>query len=152
MQLHPAHPWIDPAHAPVYHLAYPAYDAGDPRQLAQYVADQTALYGTLAEWTRARRRAYGFTVDLGQIGASTALNRQRAIEYMEKVRQRGSPYLACRAFVTPNEAIRGIMTAVFWRAPPDYPFQLFTNVDEARRWALEQTLALDVKQTRSQGR
>jgi len=152
MPLHPVHPWIDATHAPVYHLAYPAHDPNDPRQLAKYVADQNALYATLSDWTRERRRAYGFTVDLGQLNASTAINRQRAIQYMEKVRERGSPYLACRAYVTPNEAIRGIMTAVFWGAPPNYPYQLFTNVEEARRWALEQTLALDVKQSRTPGR
>ncbi|HEX6242242.1 MAG TPA: hypothetical protein VFZ61_15130 [Polyangiales bacterium] len=149
---HPVHPWIDIAHAPVYHLSYPAYDPNDARQLAQYTTAQSALYATLAAWTTARRRAYGFTVDLSQIGASTAMNRQRAIQYMERVRERGSPFMACRAFVTPSEEVRGIMTAVFWGSPPSYPHAFFTSVSEARNWARDQTLALDLQLTRTANR
>lgn len=148
MLIHPVHSWIDSAHAPVYHLTYPGYDPADPRQLAKYTSDQESLYAALATWTNTRRRAYGFTVDLSQV-SSTAMSRQRAIQYMEKVRQRGSPFLACRAYITPNEEVRGVMTAVFWGSPPDYPYQLFKGVAEARAWALEQTLALDLQHTRS---
>jgi hypothetical protein len=149
MQVHPVHPWIDIAHAPVYHLIYPAYDPSDARQLAQYTAAQSGLYTTLATWTTARRRAYGFTIDLSHIGTSTAMNRQRAIQYMEKVRERGSPFMACRAFVAPSEELRGIMTAVFWGSPPNYPHAFFRSVEEARNWARDQTLALDLQLTRA---
>jgi hypothetical protein len=148
MNIHPTHPWIDSAHAPVYHLTYPRYDAADPRQLAKYTSEHTALYATLTEWTKARRRAYGFTIDLSQV-YSTAVSRQRAIQYTEKIRERGSPFMACRAYVTPTEAVRGVMTAVFWHSPPNYPHALFDNVAEARSWALAQTLALDVQQGRA---
>ena len=152
MQVHPVHPWIDIAHAPVYHLSYPAYDPNDARQLGQYTAEQSSLYATLAAWTTARRRAYGFTVDLSQIGVSTAMNRQRAIQYMEKVRERGNPFLACRAYITPSEELRGIITAVFWGSPPNYPHALFGTVAEARKWARDQTLSLDLQLTRAANR
>ena len=152
MQVHPVHQWIDSAHAPVYHLAYPRHDASNPAQLAKYTADQASLYAVLAAWTGTRRRAYGFTVDLSNLGSSTALGRQRAIQYMEKVRERGSPFLACRAFVAPNDEVRRVMTAVFWGAPPNYPHAFFESVGEARKWALEQTLALDLQHTRTSRR
>lgn len=148
MMVHPLHAWIDVAHAPVYHLTYPAYDPADARQLSKYTAEHAGLYTVLAQWTTQRRRAYGFTVDLSAV-CSTAVSRQRAIQYLERVRERGSPYLACRAFVTPTEEVRGVMTAVFWHSPPDYPHALFDTTAEARIWALEQTLALDVRQSRA---
>lgn len=148
MKIHPIHPWIEIAHAPVYHLTYAAYDPNDARQLAQYTAAQDALYKTLAAWTMARRRAYGFTIDLSHIGASTAMNRQRAIQYLEKVRVRGNPFLACCAYITPNETLRGIITAVFWGSPPDFAHAQFDTVEDARKWARDQTLALDVQLTR----
>jgi hypothetical protein len=148
MSTHPIHPWIDSTHAPVYHLTYRAYDPTDSRQLATYTSEHNALYALLAEWTAARRRAYGFTIDMSHV-QSTALTRQRAIQYMEKVRERGSPFMACRAFIVPSEEVRGVLTAVFWHSPPNYPHAFFKTTPEAREWAREQTLALDVQQGRA---
>lgn len=140
MGLHPSHPWINTSWAPVYQLTYPRRQLEASKEYARYVAQQQDLYAALATWTKQRARAYGFVVDLGLV-QSSAINRQRAIQYLEHVKQRGSPQLACRAFVTPHEAVRGVMTAVFWQSPPDYPHQFFETVEEARRWALQQTAA-----------
>jgi hypothetical protein len=148
MIVHPVHPWIDSAHAPVYHLTYPSYDPSDPRQLAKYSAEHAGLYKTLAQWTGARTRAFGFTIDMSQV-RSSAMTRQHAVQYLEKVRQRGSPHMACRAFITPNESVRGVLTAVFWQSPPDFPHAFFETAAEARKWAREHTLALDVQESRS---
>jgi hypothetical protein len=150
MIVHPVHPWVDSAFAPVYHLTYPSYDPTDTRQLAKYSADHAALYKTLAQWTEVRTRAFGFTIDLSHV-RSSAMTRQHAVLYLEKVRKRGSPHMACRAFITPNESVRGVLTAVFWQSPPDFPHAFFEAVGPARSWALEQTLKLDVHESRSLG-
>jgi hypothetical protein len=147
MIVHPIHPWVDATHAPVYHLTYPSYDPSDARQLARYSAEHAALYKTLAHWTEVRSRAFGFTIDMSNV-RSSAMTRQHAVQYLEKVRQRGSPHMACRAFITPNENVRGVLTAVFWQSPPDYPHACFESSNEARRWALKHTLALDVQEGR----
>jgi hypothetical protein len=147
MIVHPVHPWVDSAHAPVYHLTYPAYDATDPRQLARYSAEHTALYQVLAQWTAVRTRAFGFTVDMSHV-RSSAMTRQHAVQYLEKVKKRGSPHMACRAFVTPNESVRGVLTAVFWQSPPDFPHAFFATTAEARVWAREHVLALDLREAR----
>ena len=67
MALHPVHPWIDVANAPVYHLTYPAYDPQDVEQLAKYNREQQELYDTLAEWTAKTRRAFAFVIDLSNV-------------------------------------------------------------------------------------
>ncbi len=148
MIVHPIHPWVDPAHAPVYHLTYPAYDPNDARQLARYSAEHAGLYTTLSTWTAARTRAFAFTVDMSHV-RSSAMTRQHAVQYLEKVRQRGSPHMACRAFITPNESVRGVLTAVFWQSPPDFPHAFFATVDQARNWARDHVLALDLQETRT---
>jgi hypothetical protein len=137
MALHPVHPWIDVANAPVYHLTYPAYDPQDVEQLAKYNREQQELYDTLAEWTAKTRRAFAFVIDLSNVN-SLAMNRQRAIAYLERVKKRGNPFMAGRAFVTPNSHVRGVMTAVFWQSPPDYPHAFFETVEAAMVWAREQ--------------
>lgn len=147
MIVHPVHPWVDPTHAPVYHLTYPAYDPNDPRQLAKYSAEHAGLYATMATWTAARTRAFGFTVDMSQV-RSSAMTRQHAVLYLEKIRQRGSPHMACRAFVTPNESVRGVLTAVFWQSPPDFPHAFFETIEQARSWAREHVLTLDLRETK----
>ena len=148
MVIHPVHPWIDSAHAPVYHLTYPSYDPNDPRALARYTAEHTSLYKMLILWTAVRARAFGFTVDMSHV-RSSAMTRQHAVQYLEQARKRGSPHLACRAFITPNENVRGVLTAVFWQSPPDYPHAFFETAGEARKWALQHTLALDVREGRN---
>jgi hypothetical protein len=147
MIVHPVHPWVDSAFAPVYHLTYPAYDANDPLQLAKYTAEHAELYKILAQWTSVRTRAFGFTVDMSHV-RSSAMTRQHAVQYLEKMRKRGSPHMACRAFIAPNEGVRGVLTAVFWQSPPDFPHAFFASTAEARTWAREQTLALDVRESR----
>jgi len=147
MSVHPVHPWVDPAYAPVYHLTYPAYDPIDPSQLARYTADHTALYKVLADWTAARTSAFGFTIDMSSV-RSSAMTRQHAVQYLERIRKRGSPHMACRAFITPNESVRGVLTAVFWHSPPDFPHAFFATTTEARTWAREQVLKLDLQETR----
>jgi hypothetical protein len=142
MAIYPVHPWVDSTYTPVFHVTYPCYDATDPRQLAQYSAEHKALYAVMAAWTAVRTTPYSFTVDLSQV-RSSALTRQHVIQYLERIRTRSSQYLACRAFIAPNEAVRGVATAVFWQSPPDYPHRFFDNVREARAWALEQTLELE---------
>jgi hypothetical protein len=142
MATYPVHPWIDSTYTPVFSVTYPSYDASDPRQLAKYNAEHKTLYTVMAAWTAARTTPYSFTVDLSNV-RSSALSRQHVIHYMELVRKRGSQHLACRAFVAPNETVRGVATAVFWHSPPDYPHRFFDNVPDARAWALEQTLELE---------
>jgi hypothetical protein len=137
MALHPAHPWIDPRSAPIYAVTYPGYDPADARALADYVAAQKRLYQELARWTGTRAQPFAFVVDLSHV-QSMALNRQRAIQYLEHVRHRGNPHMVCRAFVAPNDSVRGVMTAVFWQSPPDYPHGIFASVQEAKAWARQQ--------------
>jgi hypothetical protein len=148
MSLHPNHAWIKLDDAPVYVLTYPAYDEQDALAAARYAELHQQLYMKLAGWAAGRTRAFSFVVDLSEV-RSTAMNRQRAIQFLERVRQRGNPHLVCRAFVTPNESVRGVMTAVFWQTPPDYPHRFFQSVADAKAWARAETLQADLVQRRS---
>jgi hypothetical protein len=44
-----------------------------------------------------------------------------------------------------------VLTAVFWQSPPDFPHAFFEAPGPARSWALEETLKLDVRESRSLG-
>ena len=148
MERRPVHAWIDPSDGPVYLLTYPRHHPEGSREYVRYVAHQQSLYALLAEWTKGRTSPYAFVVDLSKV-QSSAMNRQRAIQYLEHIKKRGSPQLACRAFVTPHEAVRGVMTAVFWQSPPNYPHQFFETVREARAWAEQRTASWDPRMLRA---
>ena len=45
------------------------------------------------------------------------------------------------AFVISSTLVRGILTAIYWVAPPVYPCDLFAYFDAACRWSLGQLAA-----------
>ena len=134
----PQHPWIDTSDAPVFLLTYPSYDSNDPEQSAKYKSEIQSLYTTLSKWDQEAKQYYAFVIDLSDIAESLAINRQRSIDYLEQVKKQGSPFLAGRAFITPDNRSRGILTAVFWSSSPDYPHEFFATIEEAKIWALKQ--------------
>lgn len=131
----PRHPWVTSIEASIYLLSYPETTR---RRAAERHADELrSLYRVLADWTSERRAPYVFVVDLTH-SQSGAADRKMATSYFEQVKKRGTPYLAGRAFVTPNAQIRGVMTAVFWNSPPNYPHNFFENTHDALVWARQQ--------------
>jgi len=138
--LHPDHPWIDSTHAPVYVFAYPHHDPNDPEQVKRYTAEHTSVFEILKKWTPARCTPFAFITDLTHLQVSTALSRRRATEYLTQSRRRANPFSVCRAFVGSGEAHR-ILTAVFWQAPPEYPYIIVPSRPEAVAWAQAQMRA-----------
>jgi hypothetical protein len=134
----PQHPWINTSDAPVFCLTYPSYDPNDAEQSAKYKSELQSLYATLAKWTQEAKRHYAFVIDLSNIAESLAVNRQRSIKYLERIKKQGSPFLTGRAFVTPDNRSRGILTAVFWSSSPDYPHEFFETIAESKAWAVKQ--------------
>jgi hypothetical protein len=39
------------------------------------------------------------------------------------------------AFVSDSVVVRGILTALYWVAPPPYPYQIFKTMNEALAWS-----------------
>ena len=129
----PNHPWINTSEAPLYVLTYPSHDSADEKQTKRCTDLNIKLYQELERWTREVNEPYVFIVDLSQ-AHSSPMNRQRAAEYLERIKKRGNSQLAGRAFITPDNEKKGIVTAVFWISSPDYPHEFFVELTSAKTW------------------
>ena len=137
---HPEHPWIDATHAPVYVFAYPHHDPNVPEQANRYAAEHASVFEVLKKWTPTRCAPYSFITDLTHLQVSTPLSRRRATEYLAHSRRKANPFSVCRAYVGSGEAHR-ILTAVFWQAPPEYPYVIVPTRAEALVWVQAQMRA-----------
>jgi hypothetical protein len=67
-------------------------------------------------------------------GSTTAARRKAAADILHARREKLSRITIAYALVTPSALARGALTAVFWLAPPPYPWRVPRDVGEAFRW------------------
>lgn len=128
--------------APVEQLAYVVDDRRLPLVALRPTAavdDPVALDATYRALERvlAKRRRFLMLFDLR--GASSSPNRRRrlldwGLQHERELRA----YLGASALVVSNGFERGIVTAMLWLHPVPWPMRVFSSVEDAEAWLLQE--------------
>ena len=97
-----------------------------------------------------RQRPMALVLDASQVGPVSATVRRIAGQRLAEQKTQRRMYLAGEATVIRNVLIRGVLTAIYWLAPPGYPNKVFSDVSDAETWAREQLGSLQ-ERLRSSG-
>lgn len=97
-------------------------------------ADLDAHAEALVAWS------YGTPVDKGVVvvlrsalgGSATQRRKLAALE--KRLVEHDRKHVRACGIVAPNALTRGLVTAVFWVAPPVYPYRLFEHPEPALAW------------------
>ena len=123
-----AHPWLDDSAAPLFQHNYPA----------DGTVDQVVEFGRIWEKTiRDYARPYGVVADLTRLISAPAAVRKAMADTDTRMADVDQKYCVGSAIVVSSTFGRGLVTAVFWIAPPVYPYRLFASMDEGRAWVRE---------------
>lgn len=72
----------------------------------------------------------------------TALVRSEAAAFMKEMTEASAEWCAASAIIVRSPIMAGAIRAVFWMAPPKFPYAVFSDRDKAEAWLSEQKLAL----------
>ena len=96
-----------------------------------------------------RGRPMALVLDATRVGPVSATVRRIAGKRLAQQRAQRHLHLAAEATVIRNVLIRGVLTAIYWLAPPGYPNKVFSDLSEAEAWASAQLGALRERQPRT---
>lgn len=102
------------------------------RVLAQVIDEQTVPQGVL--------------YDIPEPASLTARRRKALAEVLERRRVRVRALTLGYALVTPSPFVRGILTAVFWLAPPPYESKVAGSLQDGFRWLAARCPGVDAAQ------
>jgi|SRR5271166_1885741 len=103
-----------------------------PPELSDEAID--AILSALEEHL-ARATPYVLLFDLTHAGMPNALQRQKLAAHIRDNTPRIKHCVRGVGVILRSTLVRGVVTAVFWIAPPPVPHHLFTSRAEAIRWA-----------------
>src|SRR5690606_33816616 len=83
---------------------------------------------------RARKRPYALIIVAERATGFTPKQRRMQADYIDPGNDPARRYLKAFAFVARSTLQRGMLTAVFWLRPPEWPHQVFGTWDEAQAW------------------
>ena len=84
----------------------------------------------------AREEPFVQIIDQRKAGALNAGQRALIAEHQSAMDGLYARFCRGEAYVA-DQAMKGIMIAVFWQAKPPYPYRFFERMPEAERWARE---------------
>ncbi len=119
------HQWIDERRAPLYVVRFPPTATDDAVD---------AYCKTLGTWWSRVREPVGFIVDARGVEGAPAKQRKRFGEQEELNRPYTRKHHAGLALVVSSQVVRGIITAVYWLAPPNYEHVVLTDMAAAEAW------------------
>ena len=126
------HPWIEILEPSLYLQSFPARIVDE--ELAGFLV---ALDGFI----RAQRRAFAWVVQADATVSSSAGQRRMFAEAELRLQEYDRVLCAGTSFVLSSPVMRGVVTAVYWLAPPVYPYRFFATLPEAQAWAKAQLTA-----------
>ncbi len=85
-----------------------------------------------------RRKLHAVIVDARTSTRPTSAQRARVGEWMRANERVFRTWTSSFAFVVLNPLVRGALTAIFWLSPAPVPTLFTGDIEEARRWSLEQ--------------
>lgn len=92
-----------------------------------------------------QRRAVFY--DAPSPGSLTAPRRRQLGEILDQRKEKLRAITAGYVMVTPSTVVRGVLTAVFWLAPPPYDNKVVASADEGFRWLAERCAWLEPVQS-----
>lgn len=127
------HPWVVHKHMPIYEWTFPS-EATD-QELTRFIQAREA-------WATRARYPVAWVVELSNLTKATATQRRMFAEHLKRFEEHDVSWNGGSALVVPSAWLRGLVTAVFWLAPPKFPHQAFSKRSDALEWA---QLQLDAK-------
>jgi hypothetical protein len=88
------------------------------------------------KWAATTHEPVAWVVDLTRLTSVDARHRKAFADHLERFRPFDERWTAASAIVASNPWLRGLVTAVFWLAPPKFPNRVFADRDQAILWAL----------------
>ncbi len=126
---HPEHPWIDCSEAPLYRWTFPPTTSD---------ADLVACFDARLRWAETFDDRCAWLVDLRALEVPSASQRALFARHLEAFEPFDVRCNQGSALVVPNGVVAGVVTAIFWIAPPKFPNRSFTDIERAREWAQSQ--------------
>jgi hypothetical protein len=126
------HPWIEILEPSLYAQSFPARIVD---------GELSAFLVSLDAFIRAQRRPFAWVVQADATVSSSAGQRRMFAEAELRLQEYDRVLCVGTSFVLSSPVMRGVVTAVYWLAPPVYPYRFFATMPEARRWAQEQLAA-----------
>ncbi len=120
-----SHPWVDERHAPLYVVSFPASATNE---------EVTAYCQAVEAWWPRVTEPVAFIVDASRVSSAEATQRQLLADHEKRNRLYTARYHAGSALVVSSQLIRGLITAVYWVAPPNYPHKVVTSRADAEKW------------------
>ena len=117
-------PVIERDLAPVFVVRWP--DSVTADDLRRHFVDVRAI---LQEGRAA------FVIDLRSAGAASASLRRQAASELRQLFDEFGVRVGGVTHVVASPLVQGLMTAVYWLAPPPFPVHTTTRVEEAVTWA-----------------
>ena len=127
--LHPDHRWILVEGAPLYVMRFPSQTTDQ---------ELRGLIEAREHWARECRHTHAWLVDLSAVEKVPASQRRMFGEHLREMRPCDIRYNAGSGIVVGSPIVRGILTAVFWITPPEFPHSVHKYVDDARDWCRAQ--------------
>jgi len=120
------HPWFSNDLMPIYRWIFPS-DATDGQLSASIRARE--------DWATRVRYPMAWVIDLSNVTKAPATQRKLLAEHLRRFGELSVRWYAGSALIVPRPWLRGVVTAVTWLSPPKFPYQLFSEPNEAERWA-----------------
>ena len=127
------HAWVSHQHVPIYEFAFPV-EASD-EELAAFARARE-------EWATRAQYPVAWVVELSNLTKADAKQRRTFADHLKRFEQHDVRWNGGSALIVPSAWLRGLVTAVFWLAPPKFPHQAFAKRTDALEWA---QLQLDAK-------
>jgi hypothetical protein len=127
------HPWVRHRHVPIYEWAFPEQSTDEELE---------AFIRAREEWAEHAHYPVAWVVELSNLRKANAKQRRMFADHLKRFEPHDVQWNGGSALVVPNAWLRGLVTAVFWLAPPKFPHQAFARRSDALEWAQMQ---LDAK-------
>ncbi len=129
-----AHPWVDESEAPLYVLGYP------PKATDEEVA---VRHQEIATWYKKVNHPIAWVVDCANVIKAPATQRKIIAEHEKSIRPYSERFNVGVALVVGNSMVTGLLTAIYWLAPPPYAYKIFSEFELAKAWARERLVETD---------
>ena len=123
-----SHPWVN-------HDRLPIYEWGIPGPVSD--AELQSFFDAREQWAKAAQYPVCWIAELSHVTQATATQRKMFADHLKRFELHDAQWNRGTALIVPNSFIRGLVTAVFWLAPPKFPHQLFATREQAVLWAEE---------------
>lgn len=84
---------------------------------------------------RERREAYALIIEASASRGFSARQRKMQADYIQSGMHLSRVHLRAFAFVADSSFQRGMLTAILWLNPPEWPHRIFRTTGEAIAWA-----------------